>query len=201
MGMFVDTGQLYTRRVLSLAGPGVKHPRLVSTRLGADLTDLLADQLHSEPACRIVSGSVLDGRIASGPERFLGRYHDQVSVIPQGGRRVAFGWFGLKRGRYSFAGSWRRRDNHQQLHDLSTAQHGPLAAMVPIGAFDRVMPLDILASPLLRSLLVMDTDQAQALGCLELDEEDLALCSFVCPGKIDYGEVLRLNLNQIEREG
>jgi Na+-transporting NADH:ubiquinone oxidoreductase subunit A len=63
------------------------------------------------------------------------------------------------------------------------------------------MPLDILPTPLLRALLIKDTDQAQALGCLELDTEDLALCSFVCPGKIDYGAALRINLDQIEREG
>ena len=55
--------------------------------------------------------------------------------------------------------------------------------------------------PLLRALLIKDTDQAQQLGCLELDPEDLALCSFVCPGKNDYGTVLRVNLEQIEREG
>jgi Na+-transporting NADH:ubiquinone oxidoreductase subunit A len=73
--------------------------------------------------------------------------------------------------------------------------------MVPIGVFERVMPLDILPTQLLRALLVRDTDTAQALGCLELDEEDLALCSFVCNGKYEYGPVLRDNLTQIEREG
>ncbi|MCA9320529.1 MAG: NADH:ubiquinone reductase (Na(+)-transporting) subunit A, partial [Planctomycetes bacterium] len=65
----------------------------------------------------------------------------------------------------------------------------------------RVMPLDVLATFLLRALIVGDTDQAQALGCLELDEEDLALCSFVCPGKYDYGPLLRRALTQIEKEG
>ena len=63
------------------------------------------------------------------------------------------------------------------------------------------MPLDILPVPLLRALLVKDTDIAQALGCLELAEEDLALTSFVCPAKQDYGAALRLNLDQIEKEG
>ncbi|HQU62921.1 MAG TPA: NADH:ubiquinone reductase (Na(+)-transporting) subunit A, partial [Nitrosomonas sp.] len=63
------------------------------------------------------------------------------------------------------------------------------------------MPLDILPTQLLRSLLVGDTDMAQKLGCLELDEEDIALCSFVCVGKHDYGTILRENLRQIEKEG
>ena len=73
--------------------------------------------------------------------------------------------------------------------------------MIPVGAFEKVMPLDILPVPLLRALLVKDTDAAQALGCLELAEEDLALSSFICPAKQDYGAALRINLAQIEKEG
>ena len=73
--------------------------------------------------------------------------------------------------------------------------------MVPIGTYERVMPLDILPNPALARLIVGDTDSAQALGCLELDEEDLALCSFVCPGKYEYGPLLRKVLETIEKEG
>ena len=72
---------------------------------------------------------------------------------------------------------------------------------MPIGSYERVMPLDILPTQLLRSLVVRDTETAQLLGCLELDEEDLALCSFVCPGKHDFGPILRENLDKIMREG
>ena len=73
--------------------------------------------------------------------------------------------------------------------------------MVPIGSYEQVMPLDILATFLLRALIVEDTDRAQALGCLELDEEDLGLCTFACPGKYEYGPMLRRNLERIEKEG
>ncbi len=73
--------------------------------------------------------------------------------------------------------------------------------MVPVDNFERLIPMDILAAPLLKSLLVTETDRAQALGCLELDEEDLALCSFVCPGKNDYASLLRRNLDIIEKDG
>ena len=73
--------------------------------------------------------------------------------------------------------------------------------MVPIGMYERVMPLDILPTFLLRALIVGDLEEAEQLGCLELDEEDLALCTFVCPGKYEYGPYLRLALTQIEREG
>jgi Na+-transporting NADH:ubiquinone oxidoreductase subunit A len=73
--------------------------------------------------------------------------------------------------------------------------------MVPIGSYEQVMPLDVVPTFLLRSLIVEDTEQSQALGCLELDEEDLALCTFVCPGKYEYGPILRKNLTRIEKEG
>ena len=73
--------------------------------------------------------------------------------------------------------------------------------MVPIGIYESMMPQDLLPTQLLRSLLVQDTAVAQKLGCLELDEEDLALMSFVCPGKYDYGPALRANLEIIEKEG
>ena len=72
--------------------------------------------------------------------------------------------------------------------------------MVPVGAYEEVMPLDILPTQLLRALIVGDTDSATALGALELVEEDLALCTFVCPGKYEYGPILRDNLTTIEAE-
>jgi Na+-transporting NADH:ubiquinone oxidoreductase subunit A len=73
--------------------------------------------------------------------------------------------------------------------------------MVPIGNYERVMPLDILPTLLLRDLISGDTDGAVTLGALELDEEDLALCTFVCPGKYDYGTILRNCLTTIQKEG
>ena len=74
-------------------------------------------------------------------------------------------------------------------------------AMIPVEAYRLVTPLDILPTQLLRALVVGDTDTARALGCLELDEEDLALCTFVDPSKYEYGPVLRATLTQIEKEG
>ena len=84
---------------------------------------------------------------------------------------------------------------------FTTATGGSKRAMVPIGMYEQVMPIDTEPTFLLRALIVGDTDQAQALGCLELDEEDVALCTFVCPGKYDYGPILRENLTQIEKFG
>jgi len=201
LGRLFHHGVIETERVISLSGAGLNQPRLVTTRLGAALEDVLRDEVSGPESCRAISGSVLDGRIAADNLAYLGRYHNQVSMMPEGGRTSLFGWTGLFPRRYTGASTFTRFTGFRERHAFSTAQHGRYSGMLPMRAFDRVMPLDILPSPLLRALLVRDTEKARALGCLELDEEDLALCSFVCPAKQDYGAALRLNLEQIEREG
>jgi Na+-transporting NADH:ubiquinone oxidoreductase subunit A len=110
-------------------------------------------------------------------------------------------WLGLVANSYTFTGLFKRRERRRGQLAISTNSHGRNTAMIPAEAFDKLIPMDILSVPLLRALLIGDTDQAQALGCLELDPEDLALCSFVCPGKNNYGSLLRVNLDRIEREG
>lgn len=201
VGRLFTTGRLPVARVISLAGPTVLKPRLVRTRLGASVGDLVRDQLRPVEA-RALSGSVLAGRQATGPLGFLGRYHTQVTILDEGGKREFLGWMAPGLEKFSvlnlFASALFRG---RRLFPLTTSQNGSPRALVPIGAYERVMPLDILAGPLLRSLLVRDTETAQGLGALELDEEDLALCSFVCPSKHDFGPLLRSTLDQIEREG
>ena len=163
------------------------------------------DRGGAGPGGNASSGGVTNrcrgGREAKGSELWLGRYHCQIAALtqPQPGRRLR--WRRLFDGRYSFAGLLARHRGGRSRTGFSTDQNGRTTALVPIDAFERLIPLDMLTEPLLRALLIGDTDQAQALGCLELDEEDLALCSFVCPGKNDYGAVLRVNLDEIEREG
>ncbi len=201
VGRLFHRGVIDTERVVSLCGACVKEPRLVTSRLGASLEEVLRDGVCETEVCRFISGSVLGGRAATGTLAYLGRYHDQVSVFREGGRSFLFGWTGLFPRRFTTAPTFSRRSGHRRRWRFSTAQNGRFSGMLPMRVFDRVMPLDILPSPLLRALLVKDTERAQQLGCLELDEEDLALCSFVCPAKQDYGVALRLNLEQIEKAG
>jgi len=201
LGRLFRRGNIQTERIVSLCGTCTREPRLVTTRLGASLEEVLRDGTCVTEVCRVISGSVLGGRAATGTLAYLGRYHDQVSVLREGGRSFVFGWTGLFPRRFTTAPTFARQSGHRRRHGFSTTQNGRYTGMLPMRVFDRVMPLDILPSPLLRALLVKDTDRAQALGCLELDEEDLALCSFVCPAKNDYGVALRINLEQIEKEG
>lgn len=199
IGKLFTTGELYVERVISLAGPQVKNPRLIRTVIGANLSQLVQDEL-SAGENRVISGSVLCGNTAKGAYDYLGRYALQVSVIAEGNEKEFFGWITPQPNKYSIT---RTVLGHfgKKLFNFTTAENGGERAMVPIGNYERVMPLDILPTLLLRDLIAGDTDGAQALGCLELDEEDLALCSFVCPGKYEYGSILRQALEKIEKEG
>ncbi len=199
IGHLLATGRIDTTRVISLAGPGVLRPRLLRTRIGASMTELVAAQLAPGEQ-RVVSGSVLDGRTAMGEaEGYLGRFHHQVSVLAEGRERELLGWIAPGAGKFSVIGSVLGAFSRGR-RALTTTTNGSPRAMVPIGTYESVMPLDILPTFLLRALLTGDIERAEALGVLELDEEDLALCTFVCPGKNDYGPLLRDMLSRIEKE-
>lgn len=203
IGYLFTTGRIDPRKVISLAGPLIERPRLVRTRQGACISQLIAGETKTGLAARVISGSVLHGQHAIDWADFLGRYHNQVSVIAEGGQREYFGWIKPSRDKFSalnvtLASLPKERGRK---FAFNTSRHGSPRAIVPVGIYESVMPLDILPTQLLRALAVGDTDMAQDLGCLELHEEDLALCTFVDPGKHDFGPLLRKNLIQIEREG
>lgn len=202
IGALFTSGHLNVERVVSLAGPAVNKPRLVRTRAGANIEDLTAGELQDGDN-RLISGSVLFGHEAAGAMAYLGAYSLQVSVLKEGRDREFFGWIVPGKDKYSalnvYVSSKDRK--HGRLFPLNTDKNGSNRAIVPVGVFEQVMPLDILSTPLLKAIVVGDTDTAQSLGCLELNEEDVSLFTFVDPGKHDFAPVLRANLNKIEKEG
>lgn len=200
VGQLFTSGELFSDRIISLAGPAVKAPRLIKTCLGASLSELTQDE-YTGNSVRVISGSVLGGRASRGPVSYLGRYANQISVLEEPKEREFMGWLSPGANKFSVMNIYLSKLFSGKLFNFTTTTNGSERAMVPIGAYEKIMPLDILPTQLLRSLIVGDTEQAQLLGCLELDEEDLALCTFVCPGKYEYGPILRDNLTRIEKEG
>ncbi|WP_201587245.1 Na(+)-translocating NADH-quinone reductase subunit A [Psychrobacter jeotgali] len=199
IGKLFTTGRLYTRRLLSLAGPSVKKPHLVATERGAEITALTKGELI-EGDNRIISGSVLSGRKLFTNVSYLGRFHDQVSSLPEGYERPAFHFFSPGMNRFSKLPIYISQF-FKKKYNFTTSTNGSPRAMVPIGVYEDVMPQDYLPTQLLRALIVEDILTAVDLGVLELDEEDLALCTFVSPGKYEYSDILRDNLTRIELEG
>ncbi|CAI8310183.1 Na(+)-translocating NADH-quinone reductase subunit A [Porticoccaceae bacterium] len=198
-GALFTSGKLDNSRVVSLAGPQVLKPRLVSTCVGANLNQLVIGELANDEN-RVISGSVLAGRKAAGEFAYLGRYHNQVSVIREGREREFLHYLRAGVNKHSalplFISSLSKK-----LFNMTSSTNGSERAMVPVGGYEDVTALDILPVQLLRSLIVGDTEMAQKLGCLELDEEDVGLYTYVCVGKYEYGGILRDNLTRIEKEG
>jgi Na+-transporting NADH:ubiquinone oxidoreductase subunit A len=200
IGYLFLEGKILTKRIVALAGASVEEPRLIETVKGANLTEITENQLKTGEH-RIISGSVLSGRTASGFEQYLGRFHNLISVIEEDKEKRFLGWLSPGVNLYSYKNVVLSKLIPKKKFNFSTAMHGGERAIVPSGAFEEITPIDIIPTYLLRSLAVHDVEEAEKLGLLELDEEDLALCTFVCPSKLNYGPMLRENLTIIEKEG
>ncbi len=198
-GKLFTEGRLPTDRVVAVAGPKAAKPGLLRTRIGANLVELLQGAENGSHN-RVISGSVWNGRTAKGPMGYLGRYANQVSILEEGDKREFMGWLTPGSNKFSVLNVFSSFMNSSKLFDFTTTTNGSERAMVPVGQFEELMPLDILPTQLLRALVTGDIVQAMQLGCLELDEEDLALFTFACPGKYEYGPILRDNLTRIEKE-
>lgn len=202
IGYLFLTGKVFVDRVVALAGPAAQRPRLGRTRTGASIQELIEGELNTTDAVRAVSGSVLSGSAASLAQfAFLGRRDMQISLLKEATQREFLGWLGLGLDKFSTVPTFLSRFLGKKSFDFTTDTHGSPRAMVPIGMYERVTPWDILPTHLLRALLVGDVEMAEKLGALELDEEDVALFTFVCPGKINFGLVLRSNLERMFAEG
>lgn len=200
IGATMQTGHLDVTKVVSIAGPMAKSPKIIRTQLGANVNELIEGQFSRE-SVRVISGSVLNGTNASGPHAYLGRYHNQVSLIKEDAEKRLFGWIMPGSNQHSVTRAYLGHLGGKKKFDMTSTTNGSDRSMVPIGNYERIMPLDVIPTLLLRDIISGDTDSAQTMGALELDEEDLSLCTYVCPGKYDYGPILRDCLTKIEAEG
>ena len=202
IGRLFKTGLLSTERIITLAGPQVNQPRYISTRLGACTDEITAGEL-TQRENRIISGSVISGREAVGAYAYLGRYHNQISVIsePNSKDREFMNWLTPGPRKFSKIPLFLSSLFPKKLFKFKALMNGSDRPIVPIGVYEEVLPLNFLPAMLLRNIVLIDTEKIQSLGGLELDEEDLSLCSYVCPGKYDFGSLLRAGLNKIEVEG
>ena len=203
IGRLFTEGEYYSDRIISIAGPRVKQPRLIKVPQGAAVAEIVRDEIDDPKTARVISGSVLYGYKCAAPLEYLGRYHQQVSVLAEGNANEFFlkNWMGLGRRRHSVTPTVLSALLKPAAYDITTAMNGGPRPILPIGAYERVMLPEFEATMLLRAIDINDTEQAKLLGILELGEEDVALCTYVCPGKIDFAPLLRRSLTKIEVEG
>ncbi len=180
LGYLALSGKPWYQRVISLAGNGVLNPRLITVPLGSALADIVVGESRNPVSRGLISGSMIDGYDAVGYEAYLGRYHNQVTLLDEPATRAPRGWLG------------------RFFHSDGLLYPDPLIALPDI---DRVAPRGVEAVPFLRALIAGDIERAHDLGALELVEDDLALINYCCTSKTDYGRLLRNMLEQIEREG
>jgi Na+-transporting NADH:ubiquinone oxidoreductase subunit A len=153
-----------------------------------------------DSSVRLISGSIFNGHKAEGDMAYLGYYHTQVVAIPDDKKRRLMGWALPGFNLYSITGAFISKLFFWKKFNVSTSSLGDKRSFVPIGSYDKVSPYKIPITFLLRTLAAQDSDQASALGALELSEDDMGIFTYVCPSKIDYSELLRNILNTIEKE-
>ena len=178
LGHLLDTGKLWLQRVVMLAGPAVISPRCLTVPLATATDELVEGELKAG-TIRVISGSALSGHTAQGAEAFVSQRHRQITVLPEVDGGVA-------------------DSSHAAYHD--TGLGGAAGPLIPVAHLEQLAPPGVLPVPLLRALLVSDVDKARDLGALEWVEEDLALLTYACPSKSDYGQLLRGVLEQLYKE-
>lgn len=199
LGKLFLTGKLDPTIIVSVGGPAAKNPIHLKTRIGARIGSLIEGQFGKEET-RIISGDVLTGKKVEEND-FMGFYDTTISIIPVDKSRPFLGWFqpGSSKRSYSLTNSF--LSLKRGLFNFSTKQNGSRRALVPIDAWENVLPMDILPNPLYRAILAEDIEEMEKLGIWECDDEDFALCSFACPSKIDVGATIRKGLDLMWLEG
>ena len=200
LGYLIKNKELNETKIISLSGPCFKTPCHVKTVKGAAVSELVNGRVNENDA-RIINGSVLYGFSVTPETDFLSSVFNQVTAVKEQTDRPFMGWLMPGAKTFSVKNIFLAKILGDKNDEFDTAMNGCIRPMVPVGVYEKVMPLDILPTHLLRALLVKDYESAEKLGCLELTEEDLSLCTYVCPGKIDYAPVLRSALTDIEKEG
>ncbi len=198
IGYLLKNNKIRTHKTISLAGSSVFDPSLVDARIGANLDELVAGKI--EDKARVISGSVIYGHTSEGIMNYLGNYDSQVSVIPDAANDIFMNWLKPGKNLHSklnvFSSSFFKPNNFI----FNTSVNGGDRAIVPVCSYEEILPMDILVTQLLKSLVVSDLEMAVDLGMLELAPEDMALCSYVCPSKYDYSSILLDNLNKVHLE-
>ncbi len=199
LGKLFLNGEIDPSIIVSIGGPGAKNPIHVKTRIGAKIETIIKDQLGDDEY-RIISGDVLTGKKVE-KDNYLGFYDTTISILPVDLSRPFLGWIQLGSSKKTYSLSNSFFSFGKKLFNFTTKQNGSQRALVPINAWEDVLPMDIMPNPLYRSILACDIEEMTQLGIMECDDEDFALCSFACPSKIDVGAVIRKGLDIMKTEG
>ncbi len=198
IGAFFRTGKFPVERIVAVSGDGIQQPAYLKIRKGAQLSSFLEGRLGSGKM-RYISGTILTGT-ATDYKGYFGFYDTTCTVLPESDQRDFMGWAMPGWKKYSTFRAFGSSLIPRKVYHLDTRKNGGVRPIVNVGAWEKMLALDIHISYLVRAILANDFEEAEKLGLLELSEEDVALCTFACPSKMELGPIIRQGLDLFEKE-
>lgn len=203
LGTFFESGRFPHKKTICIGAPGAEEAdrRYLQAQIGTPLKDLMNGTMKDAASKRFIRGDVLSGR-ECGPDDSLGFFEQSINVIPDTNERLFMGWISPGFERFStspsYLSKWTEKDRRWK---LGTLLNGSKRSLVLSGKYEKVVPMNIMVDFLIKAVLAHDTDEAIELGILETIPEDYALCSFICPSKLDICGIIQKGLDEIEEEG
>ncbi len=198
LGYLLQNNNLRSDKHISIGGPNTHDPKILKVKYGSNLSEVTAGKILDNS--RVISGSVLNGHTGENVMNYLGSFDNQISVLPDESNDILFNWAmpgsNLHSKLPAFISSWIK----PKKYNFNVSMNGGNRAIVPVSSYQEIMPLNILMTQLLKSLVTLDIELGEKLGVLELAPEDLALASYVCPSKYDYQSILDSNLEKMYEE-
>jgi Na+-transporting NADH:ubiquinone oxidoreductase subunit A len=191
-------GKYDISRIIALAGPQVVKPRYYRMISGASVANLLIDNLK-EGDNRIISGDVLTGQQID-ENGTLGFYHTTITVIEEGKEQEFLGWILPGTHKFSASKTFLSWLNPSKKYALNANMHGEERAYVMTGEYEKVLPMDIYPTQLIKACMIEDIELMENLGIYEVSPDDLALCEFVCTSKIEVQSIIRHGLDLVRKE-
>jgi Na+-transporting NADH:ubiquinone oxidoreductase subunit A len=199
IGRLFNKGVFDASKIIALTGSEVLKPKYYKTIIGSDIKYMIENNVTADTHLRYISGNVLTGTKIS-PDGYLSFYHNQITVIPEGDEYELFGWMLPGFNKFSVSRSFFSWLMPGKEYRMNANFHGGERPFVFSEEYEKVLPMDIYPVYLLKSIIIEDIDQMEALGIYEVGEEDFALCEFVCTSKIPVQSILRKGFNLMIRE-
>ena len=198
VGQFFETGIYPNYKYLSIGGTAANNQAIYKILIGSPISHLQDIQQHEN--CRIISGDILSGKETT--LEHAANYHDEVlSIITTNTNKEFLGWLKLGLKKYSLSNTFLSKLISNKKSILNTKKNGSVRTIIPMGNWDKVLPMNILPEFLVKNILANDIDMMEKLGIYECSPEDFALCSFVCQSKVEVSHIIENGLDIMEVEG
>ena len=198
IGRLLRTGKADFSKVVALAGHSLQQGKYFKTLPGTPIKSFL-DGHELSGDHRVISGTVLTGN-KTDMDGYLGFYHSEITIIPEGEQPEFFGWLIPDPKKFSNSRTLPSWLQPKKEYALDTNMHGEERAFVVTGEYEKVFPFDIYPVQLLKSILVEDIEKMEQLGIYEVAEEDFALCEVVCTSKLPVQSMVRKGLDMVREE-